>query len=163
MVGLYIIYEVNGNFLYGILMGLFAAFLSACYSIINGKFAGKYNASYISFYQIIGGVSFISVYFFFTGKFSLDFFNLSTNDWIYLLILGSICTAYTFIASLKVMKHLSPYTVMLTINLEPVYGIILAIIIFPETEKMNFVFYIGATIILLTILANGYFKLRRTF
>jgi len=162
MLGLYIIYEVSGGFLYGILMGLFAAFLSACYSIINGKFAGKHNSSYISFYQIIGGVFFISVYFLFTNEFSFDFFYLNTNDWIYLLILGSVCTAYTFVASLEVMKHLSPYTVMLTINLEPVYGIILAIIVFPETEKMNFGFYIGATIILLTILANGYFKLKRT-
>jgi len=161
MLGLYIIYDVNGDFLFGILMGLFAAFLSACYSIINGKFAGKHSSSYISFYQIIGGVLFISIYFFFTGEFSTDFFSLNSSDWIYLSILGSICTAYTFIASLEVMKHLSPYTVMLTINLEPVYGIILAIIVFPETEKMNFGFYIGATIILLTILANGYFKLKK--
>jgi len=162
MLGLYIIYDVNGDFLNGILMGLLAAFLSASYSIINGKFAGKHNSSYISFYQIIGGVFFISVYFFFTDEFSFDFFNLNTNDWVYLLILGSICTAYTFITSLEVMKHLSPYTVMLTINLEPVYGIILAIIVFPETEKMNIGFYIGATIILLTILVNGYFKLKKT-
>jgi len=160
ILGLYIIYDVNGNFLYGILMGLLAAFLSATYSIINGKLAGKYDSSHISFYQIIGGVLFISVYFLFTDEFSADFFNLSSRDWIYLLILGSVCTAYTFIASLEVMKHLSPYTVMLTINLEPVYGIILAIIVFPETEKMNLGFYIGATIILLTILVNGYFKLK---
>jgi len=162
ILGLYIIYQVNGDFLYGILLGLLAAFLSACYSIINGKFAGKNSSSYISFYQIIGGVIFISVYFLFTSEFSTDFFSLSISDWVYLLILGSICTAYTFVASLEVMKHLSPYTVMLTINLEPVYGIILAIIVFPDVEKMNFGFYIGATIILLTILANGYFKIKRT-
>jgi drug/metabolite transporter (DMT)-like permease len=161
MLGLYIIYEVNGNFLYGIILALTAAFLSATFSIINGKFAGKYSSSYISFYQILGGVLFISAYMFFTGELSGDFFVLSKSDWIYLLILGSICTAYTFVASIDVMKHLSPYTVMLTINLEPVYGIILAIIVFPETEKMNTEFYIGAAIIVFTILANGYFKLRK--
>ena len=161
ILGLYIIYEVNGNFLYGITLALIAAFLSATFSVINGKFAGKYSSSYISFYQILGGVLFITGYLFFTDELNSEFFALSTNDFIYLMILGSICTAYTFVASIDVMKHLSPYTVMLTINLEPVYGIILAIILFPETEKMSTGFYIGAGIIILTILANGYFKLKK--
>ncbi len=161
MCGLYIIYDVNGNFLYGITLALIAAFLSALFSVINSKFAKKYNASFISLYQILGGVLFLTVYMLFTGELNGNFFVLSFNDWMYLFILGSICTAYTFVASIDVMKYLSPYTVMLTINLEPVYGIILAILIFPETEKMSKEFYIGATIILLTILANGYFKLRR--
>ncbi len=161
ILGLYIIYEVNGNFLYGITLALIAAFLSATFSIISGKFAGKYSSSYIALYQIIGGVFLISLYLFFSGQMNADFFTLSSTDWIYLLILGSICTAYTFVASIDVMRHLSPYTVMLTINLEPVYGIILAIIVFPETEKMSTGFYIGAAIIILTILANGYFKLKR--
>ena len=109
----------------------------------------------------MGGVLFISGYLFFTNELNSEFFALSTNDFIYLMILGSVCTAYTFVASIDVMKHLSPYTVMLTINLEPVYGIILAIILFPETEKMSTGFYIGAGIIILTILANGYFKLKK--
>src|SRR5690606_9557925 len=143
-----------GNFLYGIILALIAAFLSASFSIINGTFAGKYRSSYISFYQILGGVLFISGYLFFTNELISEFSALSTNDFIYLMILGSVCTAYTFVASIDVMKHLSPYTVMLTINLEPVYGIILAIILFPETEKMSTGFYIGAGIIILTILAN---------
>lgn len=162
ILGLYIIYEVNGDFLYGIALALVAAFLSATFSIINGKFAGIYDSSYISFYQILGGVFLISLFLLYTGEMNADFFSLSTNDWIYLLILGSICTAYTFVSSISVMKHLSPYTVMLTINLEPVYGIILAIILFPETEKMSTEFYIGAGIIILTILANGYLKLKKT-
>lgn len=161
MFGLYIIYGVNGNFLYGMVLALIAAFLSASFSIINGKFAGKYSSSYISFYQVLGGILFLTGYLFFTGNMNADFFTLSSNDWMYLLILGSICTAYTFVASIDVMKHLSPYTVMLTINLEPVYGIILAVLIFPETEKMSAEFYIGAAIILITILVNGYFKLSK--
>lgn len=161
MCGLYIIYDVNGNFLYGITLALIAAFLSALFSVINSKFAKQHDPSFISLYQILGGVLFFTVYMLFTGELNGDFFILSFNDWIFLLILGSICTAYTFVASIDVMKYLSPYTVMLTINLEPVYGIILAILIFPETEKMSKEFYIGAAIILLTILANGYFKLKR--
>ena len=83
-------------------------------------------------------------------------------DWVYLFILSSICTAYAFIVSVKVMKYLSPYTVMLTINLEPIYAIILALFIFGDTEKMNAEFYIGATIVLGVVLLNGIIKNKAT-
>ncbi len=75
-----------------------------------------------------------------------------------MFILSSICTAYAFIASVKVMKYLSPYTVMLTINLEPVYAIILALFIFGDKEKMNPEFYLGACIVLGVVLINGIIK-----
>src|SRR5690606_26656092 len=74
MLGLYIIYEVNGNFLYGILLALLAAFLSATFSVINGKFAGKYSSSYISLYQILGGVMLLSGDLFFICELYGDFF-----------------------------------------------------------------------------------------
>jgi drug/metabolite transporter (DMT)-like permease len=77
-----------------------------------------------------------------------------------LLILSSVCTAYAFAASTSVMKYLSPYTVMLTINLEPIYGIILAVIVFKDKETMSFEFYIGAAIILATVIINGILKSR---
>ena len=83
------------------------------------------------------------------------FFDLSNLDWMYLVILSSICTAYAFIASVKVMEYLSPYTVMLTINLEPIYAIILALFIFGDKEKMNPEFYLGAGIVLGVVLLNG--------
>jgi drug/metabolite transporter (DMT)-like permease len=76
--------------------------------------------------------------------------------------LSSLCTAYAFIASVKVMRFLSPYTVMLTINLEPIYGIILAVLVFQEKEKMNPQFYLGALIILVTVISNGIVKYYRS-
>ena len=76
------------------------------------------------------------------------------------MILSSVCTAYAFIASTAVMKFLSPYTVMLTINLEPIYGIILAVLVFKDKEQMSYDFYIGALIILITVLLNGIIKSR---
>ncbi len=88
----------------------------------------------------------------------MEFFTLSTNDWLYLMILSSICTAYAFIASVQVMKYLTPYTVMLTINLEPIYAIILALIVFGEKEQMKTEFYYGALIVLLVVLLNGVLK-----
>ena len=78
----------------------------------------------------------------------------------FVFILGSICTAYAFIASIHILKFLSPYTLVLTYNLEPVYGILLAIFIFPETEKMQFSFYIGTVIIISTIIINSALKIK---
>jgi drug/metabolite transporter (DMT)-like permease len=74
------------------------------------------------------------------------------------LLLASICTAYAFTASVKVMRRLTPYTVMLTTNLEPVYGIVLAYFIIGGKEKMSTEFYIGALIIVITVILNGVIK-----
>lgn len=156
--GLYIIFQVEGNYLEGIVLALTSAFLSALFSVMNGKLAQKFDSALISFYELLGGVFFLSIFLLFTGSFGGEFFNLSGFDLFYLLILSSVCTAYAFIASVKVMKHISPYTVMLTINLEPIYGIILAVFIFKEKEQMSPAFYLGALIILATVVANGIVK-----
>lgn len=156
--GLYIIFNIDGHFINGIVLALSSAFLSALFSMINGKFAKDYNPSIISFYELLGGVLFLTIYLLCSGSFSRKFFEISKSDWGYLIILSTFCTAYAFIASVKVMKFLSPYTVMLTINLEPIYGIILAVIVFKETEKMSVNFYIGALIILSTVILNGILK-----
>ena len=158
--GLYIIFNVEGNYWEGIILALISAFLSASFAVINSKFVKTHEPTLISFYELAGGVLFFSISLLFTNSFSTDFFQLSTSDLIYLFILSSVCTAYAFIASTAVMKYLSPYTVMLTINLEPIYGIILAILIFKDKEKMSPEFYLGALIILFTVVLNGIIKYR---
>ncbi|MFC4815513.1 DMT family transporter [Flavobacterium sp. GCM10023249] len=156
--GLYLIFKVEGNYVEGIALALTSAFLSASFSMINGKFAQMYNPTIISFYELVGGVLFFSIFLLIGGSFSAGFFKLSWEDLMYLFILSSFCTAYAFIASVAVMKYLSPYTVMLTINLEPIYGILLALLVFEEKEQMNSQFYIGALIILSTVVLNGFLK-----
>lgn len=161
IVGLYIIFNVEGNYWEGIILALISAFLSALFAVINSKFVKEHDATVISFYELAGGVFFFSIFLLFGNSFNADFFQLTTQDFVYLLILSSVCTAYAFIASTSVMKFLSPYTVMLTINLEPIYGIILAVLIFKEKEQMSFEFYIGALIILFTVLLNVIIKSRK--
>lgn len=168
MAGLYIIFKVETEYTLGIILGLISAFLSAVFTMINGKLIHHAQPSVISFYELFTGVVAISLYLGFitftgegTGGFSWDFFVLSSSDWIYLLILASVCTAYAFIASVAVMKHLSPYTIMLTINLEPIYGIFLAFLVFGNKEQMAPQFYYGAAIILTTVILNGYLKTKR--
>ncbi len=160
---LYVIFEVQPEYRLGIGLALLSAFLSAIFTLVNGKFVHKHNPTKISFYELLIGTVFITLYLASAKTnsfFSSDFFTLLYTDWIYLLILASICTAYAFIASVKVMKHLSPYTIMLTINLEPVYGILLAFIVLGDKEQMSTEFYYGAIVILLVVIANGILKNR---
>ena len=160
MLGLYIIFNVEASYVEGIVLALISAFLAAVFSLINGKLIQTEKPSVISIYELGSGVLFLSIYLGFQGSFTTEFFQLSQNDWIFIFILASVCTAYAFIASVKIMKYISPYTVMLTINLEPVYGIILAFILLGDSEKMNPLFYVGALVILTTVIANGILKNR---
>ena len=160
VLGLTIIFNVEGKYMEGIILALISAFLSASFAVINSKFVKDYEPTIISFYELVGGVLFFSLFLLGTSSFDSKFFQLTANDFMYLMILSSICTAYAFIASTAVMKFLSPYTVMLTINLEPIYGILLAVIIFKDKEQMSPAFYVGAVIILITVLLNGIVKAR---
>ena len=83
-------------------------------------------------------------------------------DWFWLLILAGICTVYAFSVSVELMKRLPVFSINLTINLEPVYGILLAVAIFGEKEKMNSEFYYGAFVVLFVVLLNGILKNKTT-
>ncbi|WP_343616501.1 DMT family transporter [Flavobacterium sp.] len=156
--GLGLILQVEIKYLTGVYYALAAIILGVLFTLMNGKLISDHEPSVITFYEFGAGVFFITIYFLIQGKFTADFFQMSLNNWVLLLILASICTAYAFTASVKVMQRLTPYTVMLTTNLEPVYGIVLAYFILGGKEKMSVEFYIGAVIIIITVILNGLFK-----
>jgi drug/metabolite transporter (DMT)-like permease len=156
--GLALIMQVEIQYLNGMYYALASIILGVLFTLMNGKLIANYEPSVITFYEFGAGVFFISIYFLFQGKFTADFFELSLSNWLLILLLASVCTAYAFTASVKVMRKLTPYTVMLTTNLEPVYGIILAYFILGGKEKMSTEFYIGAIIIVITVILNGVFK-----
>ena len=156
--GLGLIMQVEINYWNGMLLALVSILLGVLFTLMNGKLIEGDDPSVISFYEFLAGFIFISLYFLFKGSFSAAIFEMSAKNWILILILASICTAYAFTASVKVMRKLSPYTVMLTTNLEPVYGIILAYFIIGGKEKMSTEFYIGAIVIVITVLSNGIIK-----
>ncbi|WP_347922262.1 DMT family transporter [Pontimicrobium sp. SW4] len=159
IIGVWLITKTEIRYTNGIILGIISAFLSTLFAVINGQFVKRYSASVISFYEFFSGVLFISLFIILFGDgFSFEFFNLSNSDWFYLIILGSICTAYAFMAAVYIMKHIRPYTLVLTYNLEPIYGIVLAIILFPIKEKMSLEFYVGATIIISVVILNGILK-----
>ena len=106
------------------------------------------------------GVAFISIYMLYFGEFNKLLFQFSVNDFLWILILSSVCTAYAITKSISLMKVLNPYSIMLILNMEPIYGIILALLIFGKNEFMNLYFYIGLALIMIAIISNSIYKSR---
>jgi drug/metabolite transporter (DMT)-like permease len=156
--GVGMIFQAEFEHLYGISVALVSAFLSSVFTILNAQMVKKGRAITLSFYELIVGAVVGLVFVLFSGQYTLTAFELNQWDWLWILLIAWVCTSYAFNVSIKVMKHLSPFTIMLIINLEPVYGILLSLAVWGEEELMSIRFYVGFTIILGAILLNGIFK-----
>ncbi|QZE15586.1 DMT family transporter [Halosquirtibacter laminarini] len=152
IIGLYIIFNFEFKYFAGIMVAILSAFLATLFTVLNRFFATEeYSPITVSFYEMVAGVLGITIWMGIKGNLNSALFEVSSIDLFYLMILGVVCTAFAFVLSVWVMRQLSAYTVVLTVNLEPVYSIVLAQILFPETEKMSFGFYIGTFILLLAV------------
>ena len=158
IIGLYFIFQFETDNALGIILAVISAFLASLFTVINGILVKKHDSERISLYEMLGGVIAISIYFLLDLSGTEFKFVLLISDHIYMLILGIICTAFAFVASVEVMKELSPFTVSLSINLEPVYGILLAVLFFGDEEKMSIGFYLGTFMILSSIFLNVWWK-----
>ncbi len=158
VLGLFIVLQTQWEYQEGILSAFCSIILSVIFTLINGKLVKEHSATKLSFYQLLGGTMLITVFLLLGQQFTPHFFQLSQNDWIWLLILALVCTAYAFIVSIRVMKIISPYSVMLAINMEPVYGIFLAALIFGENKTLSPAFYIGTALVVVSVVLNGVFK-----
>lgn len=160
ILGIYIIFRFETRYVEGIIFTIICAFLASLFSVLNKKIALHYEPDVTTFYEMLSGFLVITI-FLFISKGSWPIVSLPTwNDLIFLLILGVVCTAFAFSATVKIMQKLSAYQVVLAINLEPVYGIVAAYFIFGESEHMTTEFYIGAAIILLSVILYTFLKSR---
>lgn len=155
-----LIFNAELKYKLGIIAGIICALFGTLFSVFNGRLFGKTSSGNIIFYEIFGGWALISIFFLFTGQI-FTFHEISYRDLALLTLLASVFTAFPMLESVKLMKYISPFTLILTVNLEPVYGIILAFFIFGESEHMSPVFYIASVVMILSIFANGFLKARR--
>jgi len=158
MAGIAFIFTVETQYWLGITLGILAAVTAAFFGVVNGLMIKKTEAAVISFYELFAALIGLSIYLFFSGKMDSAFFQLDDQSIIGLLILSLVCTVFPFIASVNLNKYLSPYTQILTVNLETVYGIIWAIIFFKENQELTASFYIGVIIILIAVFLNPIIK-----
>ncbi len=158
--GMYMIFRfTNEGYTLGILMALASAFLGALFSSLNTQVVNRSSPMAITFVELGSGWVFIGLIAPFYGKvFGHSSFVPSLPDLGYLAILGLVCTTFAYVLALNCLKHISAFTSNLTINLEPVYGIILAWLIFQENKEVGSGFYVGVGIILLAIFLHPLIK-----
>ena len=167
---IYILGTDSENIL-GYIYGVLSAFFGTMFTLFNAKYINKVSASKITMVEMLSGVIIIGTIFIFNNNYTVNtmeedphiwnemFTNsISFIDFNYLLILGVLCTSMVFVWMTEIMKYISPYSLIMAINMEPIYSIILALIIFGESEYMSISFYIGSFVIIITVFLESYFK-----
>lgn len=161
VIGLGVIFKFETQHIAGLVYGILAALTSAFFGVYNGKLIREHGAFKITFYEFAGALLVISAAKLMVMK---DGFIpvLSMADTGYLLLLSIVCTTVAFTWSIQILKYFTPLTVIITNNLEPVYGIVFSVLLFGNSEYMSTGFYIGASIILLSVFTYPLIKARVT-
>jgi drug/metabolite transporter (DMT)-like permease len=149
--GLYVIFSFDFQYKWGLFLGVMAGFTSALFSVFNSRLVKRIPPRSITFYEMMGvfiGTGIFLPIYQFSGATEELHLIPSGMDLLYIAILAGVCSVYAYTVAVELMKRVSVFMIQLTLNLEPVYGIIMAVIIFGQQEKMNVNFYIGTVIIL---------------
>lgn len=157
VIGLLVILQFEKFYAAGILFGVLAAVTAAMFGIYNGKLIQKHEAGKITFYEFLGALITISVFQAIVGELGNIKFP-QQSDLVYLLILSVFCTTLAFTLSVEILKKIDPLTVIITNNLEPIYGVVFSLILFGESEMMSGGFYAGASVLLIAVFTYPFFK-----
>jgi drug/metabolite transporter (DMT)-like permease len=155
IIGITIILKVETQYTLGIILALISAFLAGVFSTFNSLEVQKHDALNISLYELGSAAVLVLLYLAVRGEVSMALVTMPATDWLWLILLATVATAFAYVVSVSVMRELSPFTVALAINMEPIYSIILALWIFGEEEKMSPGFYQGAALILLALVIDA--------
>ncbi|MBC7829591.1 MAG: DMT family transporter [Chitinophagaceae bacterium] len=151
--GIYLIFHFDPKFKTGIIIGIISAFLGCLFPIFNRKFLRSMSSETVTLYELTGGFLFLSLIIpFYLHWFPSDTIIPGWSDFAWLLVLSWICTVVAFSLSMKALQKISAFTVNLTYNLEPLYGILLAFIFFREDKSLESSFYWGLSLIVLSVI-----------
>jgi len=146
------------KYFWGYFYGIMAALLATLFTLFNAKYINKVGAAKITMIEMLSGVIIISCILFFQQDYTVFTTKISVTDLTYLILLGTLCTAMVFVWLTEIMRHITPYSLIMAINLEPVYSIIFALIIFGDNELMSSSFYFGSCLIIGIVFLDGYLK-----
>lgn len=162
IIGLYIIFRFDFQFYLGLFLGIFSGLLLAVFSVMNSHLVHRIPSVTISFYQMTGAflfsAAFLPVYQYYWAEGNILQLNPTVLDWIYISVLAIVCSVYAYSLAIELMKKISVFVIQLTLNLEPVYGILMAVFILDEAKYLNVSFFIGAGIILLGVISYPFLK-----
>lgn len=160
--GLYIIFSFDFQYQLGLTFGILSGLTVAIFAVINSNLVKRISPLTITLYEMVGATIatgfFLPFYQIFTSADDQLHIYPSGMDWFYLSILALVCSVYAYTAAIELMRRVSAFAVQLTLTMEPVYGIIMAVIVFGEREKMNGNFYIGAAVIISAVLLYPFLK-----
>jgi drug/metabolite transporter (DMT)-like permease len=163
MCGIWLIFSTEASFSIGIILALLGAFVGAFFNILNKDLVSRHNSSVVSFYEIAAGLVVLTLLMpFYISYFHPHRLYPSSLDWVLLFILAVFCTHVTLMLSLSALRYLSAFTLNLSINLEPVYGILLAFFIYHENKQLHWGFFAGGAIIMLSVLMEAYFQSKKS-
>lgn len=153
--------KAEGALLYGIILGLIAAFLTAIFASLEKKWITEIDPYHLTFMQMLGAFSTISIWLIFENHFfPIDSFLPNLQDLIYLLILGLVCTCVAWVLAARAIRSITAFDSNMVINLEPVYGIIMALFLLGDGKELTTPFYIGAAIIITSVIAHSIWQIR---
>lgn len=161
--GIYIIFSVQEFYLKGIILSLISALLASVFTILNKKISHLAEPASITLFELLTGFILLSILlpvWFGINKSSFAWPGYS--DWLYLIILAVVCTTFALTLSLYALQKLDAFTMNLSVNLEPLYSIILAIFLLNEHKVLDTGFYIGSLVILAAVAWHGYSRLRES-
>jgi drug/metabolite transporter (DMT)-like permease len=161
VVALAFIMGTETKYFWGYFYGIMAALLATLFTLFNAKYINKVGAAKITMIEMLSGVMIISCILFFKQDYTVFTTKISITDLTYLILLGTLCTAMVFVWLTEIMRHITPYSLIMAINLEPVYSIIFALIIFGDNELMSSSFYLGSCVIIGIVFLDGYLKNRQ--
>jgi drug/metabolite transporter (DMT)-like permease len=153
LIGILFIFQFDIQFRTGILVGLVSSLFASIFTILNKRLTTQYTTQTIQTFEMLGGLGFLTIVLLGIKNYQHSNFILPTpSDWFWLIILSLICTVLANYLMLSALKKISAFTLNVTLNLEPVYGIIIAIILFQEHKQMGMGFYIGMSLIAISVL-----------
>jgi drug/metabolite transporter (DMT)-like permease len=155
ILGIYFIFHFDPSYKTGIIIGLISAWLGCIFPILNKIMLQDISAQKVTRLELTGGFIFLSIVLpFYLKSFPTNYIFPNLSDWLWLLVLGWLCTVIAINLSMNALRKISAFTVNLTYNLEPVYGILLAFVVLGENKYLNSGFYIGFGLIIITIIVH---------
>lgn len=153
VLALIVLFNVESTHALALLVGLLGAFLASLYSVLNGTLAPHAQKEWITFVELLSAAAFLIPLLFF-----VPFGSSSARDWLWIGVLAFVCTLWPYLTILDLLKRMTPFSVNLSVNMEPIYGVLLAVFIFGEKEYMSPGFYFAAMLILSTIILHAWAK-----
>ena len=165
VIGLYIIFSFDFQYQLGLTLGILSGLTVAMFAVINSKLVKRISSLTITFYEMVGATFATALFLPFYKILTAESGELNLNptllDWFYITILALVCSVYAYTVSVELMRRISAFVMQLTMTLEPVYGIIMAVLIFGEKEKMNTQFYIGTLVVISAVVLYPLLKTKQ--